>query len=173
MKRIAICAALALFATAARTQAETIVNKANTNTCLADKNGGYWYPAVIWSRNGNSDQNWTEQVSRIPWAFSMLNASGPGCLGPYSASDPGTSGDSLYMMDCGRQFLWVRLDAGAGCYYYATLNSYLAWATSGGAQPLLVMGVAGAKNGTPPPSGKAVILWNWTGEENQKWCPQQ
>ncbi len=170
MKRIAICAALGLSATAAAANAETIYNKQNQNVCLADQHGAR--PAVVWSPNGNADQNWTESTSRIPWAFSLMNASGPGCLGPYSASDPGTSGNYLYMADCGRQFLWVRMDAGSGCFAYATLNSYLAWATSGGAQPLLVIGVAGASNSRPPSSGQAAILWNWTGEETPKWWPR-
>jgi hypothetical protein len=170
MKRIAICVALGLSVTAAVANAETIYNKQNMNVCLADKHGAQ--PAVVWNSNGNGDQKWTESTSRIPWAFSLMNESGPGCLGPYSASDPGASGSRLYMMDCSRGFLWVRLGVGSDCFAYATLNSYLAWVNSGGAQPLVVIGVAGASNSKPPSSGQGAILWTWTGEENQKWCPR-
>jgi len=168
MKTIAICAGLALFVMARGAAAETIFNKQSPNLCLADNNNRQ--KAVVWSCNGNSDQTWTETSVYGSWGVMFSNGSGGGCLGPYSDADPGTLNESLYMEDCGRQFQYVKLDAGPNCHYIVTLNSFLTYLSTGDRSQVLAIGVLGALNTVPPKSGQALVLWTLNGDENQKWC---
>jgi len=161
---------LALFVMASGARAETIWNEQSPSTCMADKNNGQ--RAVVWSRNGNSDQNWTVNPVAGSWGFTLSNASGTGCLGPASASDPGRLGDALYMVDCSRQFQWVVLGNGFSCSNYVTLNSFMEYLNTGDRTKVFAIGVAGASASKPPTSGQGLVLWTLTGEANQRWCRQ-